>query len=81
MTTEQLIGRKFRRNKYGISIWDDEITAITIRLQLVKQPSFLGSIGDQLKKRTESGKKYGFKPMIQVKGNGCWYDINEIIIF
>lgn len=31
--------------------------------------------------REEHGKKYGFKPHIQIRGNGVWYDINEIKIF
>ena len=35
MKIEELIGKRFRRNKYGLSIWWDTISSVSVSHELV----------------------------------------------
>lgn len=80
---EELIGKKFKRNKYGLSNWEDIIRFVTIRRdfsnKLYKSPKMTLVT---YKERLQNQRKYGYKAIIQVRGtSNIWYDLSEIIIY
>lgn len=79
---EDIIGRKFRRNKYGLSVWKDEIEKVHFSLKLVKWPSKFDK-RDYKEAIKENAREFGYIPEItvQAKDSKLWFNINEIIVF
>jgi len=76
----ELIGKKFRRNKYGLSTWTDTIRQITIRRNYTKKVNKfpMWSYIERLYDRSS----YGWTVDIQVRGEReNWYNLNEIVIY
>jgi len=75
---EDLIGRNFKRNKYGLSLWTDTIRDVSFQFQLV-EPVLIkrNGIQDYIKNHMTNSHK-GYK--IKVKINRI-YDLDEIIVY
>lgn len=73
-----LIGRKFRRNKYGLSIWEDTISDISYSVDWIKPAS-----SHKWVEEMRENRKYGFKIIPRLKGTttNIWYYFDEIIIY
>jgi hypothetical protein len=86
-----IIGKKFRRNKYGLSTWEDTIKEIHYSLSVNASltPKFDKSTGKmydmftRLKLDRLRGKKHGYKVVPKVVGYNSLtsYDLDEIIIW
>jgi len=77
----QLIGKRFRRNKYGLSSWEDEISEVYMSYHFVNHPNWNGI--QNIRKGIDNAKKLGWKPEfhIKAKSTGNDYLLNEIIIY
>ena len=79
----ELIGKKFKRYRYGLSTWTDVITEVGFRyeyLYVVKKQSgmsFIDYIKECMKNHTLGHK---VKPYVKSK-NGMSYDLDEIIVY
>lgn len=84
MTIEQLKGRKFRRNKYGLSLWEDTIKDVKLDLVPRKYPDKRSTkLLDYVHTQKALNKKYGLDLVVSVVGEKTFstYNINEIIIY
>lgn len=84
MNIEELKGRKFKRNKYGLSIWEDTIKDVTYKLNLSVPSKTKGrDVFEYLRTQKALGKKYGYRLEICVIGEKTFstYNINEIIVY
>lgn len=84
MKIEEIKGRKFRRNKYGNSLWEDTIKDVTYKLKLVRPPENKHrDLLEHFRVTKALGKKYGYKLEVNVIGEKTFntYNINEIIIY
>ena len=79
-----LIGKKFRRNKYGPSIWEDRIIRVYLAYPLVRpiNQQLVPFWSKEYAKEYEENRKYGFKvvPMIEGETSGK-FNLDEIIIY
>lgn len=82
---KELIGRKFRRNKYGVSTWEDTILDVWFQLSM-KSDKYEDRV---VKKGKMAGKLVSFpagntwyEPVIYIQGeeHGFSYKIDECII-
>ena len=81
MNINDLIGKKFRRNKYGLSVWEDSIIEIGWHQHLVSPISKLEE-GNYFQNLKESKIQYGWYPEVFVKGtSGHCYSFKEIVIY
>ncbi len=89
MELKDLIGKKFRRDKYGLSLWEDIIENVEIRLNYQVDmtkfdfPKTASEFREQIKERRRQESFMGYKLDISVigKSNKSWYSINEIVIY
>lgn len=67
---ENLIGKRFKRNKYGESIWEDTIRDVRYSLEVENI------------KALPLHKPLKGKVKVHITGNKtfCWYDLDEIVI-
>lgn len=64
----ELIGRKFKRNVYGLSIWTDEITYVGHRYQIL-------SYDKETRETTRAIKMF-----VVGSRSDQWYDLDEIVL-
>lgn len=81
-----IIGKKFRRNVYGLSTWIDAIKEIHYVLEVnSKLPTKHEAGGgmELFKIRRRFGKEFGYKVIPKVIGYNTVtsYDLDEIIIY
>ena len=78
-----LIGKKFKRNKYGLSLWEDEIVELYYALHWVEPTNFKKIDVDKWKETFGENKKFGFKAIPMVKGKNSIgpFELDEIIIY
>lgn len=91
MIIQDLIGRKFRRNKYGLSTWEDTVKNVYVHLDFINPPDKAPKspstnlrewIRDWSKRREEAGKE-GYKVLVYVVENNSpnSFSIDEIIVY
>lgn len=88
---EELIGKRFKRNKYGLSLWEDRIIATRIDHKLIVPTDFKEAIrarkegekiGEVMKKHHSECKSFGFVPKLMIQGSkGSWFESDEIVIY
>lgn len=75
---EDLVGRNFKRNKYGLSLWTETIKEVSFQFELVEPVlTKRNGIQDYIKNHMINSYK-GYK--VKVKINRI-YDLDEIIIY
>jgi hypothetical protein len=76
---DELIGKKFRRNKYGLSIWEDTITSVELSYRLLYPISVKDyePFVEYFLAKKEQGKK-GLIPYIMINDK---YNLDEIIVY
>lgn len=88
---EELIGKRFKRNKYGLSLWEDRIKSIRIDHEFVVPLDFKTAIrarkeeekiGEAMRKHHSECKSFGFVPKLMIQGErGNWFESDEIVIY
>lgn len=80
---QDLVGKKFRRNAYGLSLWTDEIVSVNFESHWIKQPILKGIKFEQAMENMREANKFGYKPVAFVKGKNSShsYYLDEIIIY
>lgn len=83
MNLDKLIGKTFRRNRYGLSIWQDVITEISIRYKLHFAPDRSPKSQKEWWDFVNSSHYMTWPRTFEIiiKGNGQWYSLNEIVIY
>lgn len=71
MDIKNLIGKRFKRDKYGLSLWEDTIKEVFFNNRVILN-----------KNESSKYKIKGFKPEIRIKGHKTINDFNldEIIL-
>lgn len=87
-TTENLIGKRFRRNAHGLSLWEDKIAKVEYDVELlipVRDLKFRGlkDIPNYFEDMKESKRRYGYTVNFYVIGetNPHKYYFDEIVIY
>lgn len=82
---KDLTGKRFRRNKYGNSIWEDKIKEVTFTLSLQVRPehSLRRKNISEYMRQLRASHSLGFKVKTNVMGYNTKrsYDLDEIIVF
>lgn len=78
----EIIGMRFRRNKYGLSLWEDTVAEVIYTRSIIVPGNKEISLIERFKLLKESSKK-GYKLIPQILGKNTLkaYDFNEIIFY
>lgn len=82
MKPEELIGWRFRWNKYGLTLWEDRIAEIGMSMKLLLPPKIDSLSKGWFKAYKEAGKLgYQVVPAVRGENTKNWYEIHEIVIY
>jgi len=77
-----IIGKRFRRNKYGLSLWEDHVAEIIYERsyqEALKREKWYPELIERIKKRKSSS--FRLVPKVLGKNTLKAYDFDEIIFY